>query len=88
MVVTNTFHGTILSIITERPMAVISQQPKIVSIMNNLGLSERNMTNINKLESVLEKTLDFSDINVRLNRLRSISESYLDKALSDLCDES
>lgn len=80
-VVTNTFHGTILSIITNTPMAVIAHNPKIKSIMNNLGLNERKITNLSELANVMGKPVDFDTMNDKWHDLQKRSGEYLVQAL-------
>lgn len=80
-VVTNTFHGTILSIITNTPMAVISEQPKIVSLLCDFGLSHRNMRNIDHISEIMSIPMDFEGLANNLLRLRSLSKKYLDQSV-------
>lgn len=80
-VVTNTFHGTVLSIITNTPMAVISTQPKIVSVLSSLGLSDRNMKDISEVSIIMAKPIDFVLMNSRLSAFRESSMEYLVNAL-------
>lgn len=83
-VVTNTFHGTILSIITNTPMAVMSKQPKIISLLENLGLQERRMQDLTEIESIMSKPLDFEEMNKKWMSMRKFSESFIKDALGNI----
>lgn len=86
-VVTSTFHGTILSIITDTPMAVISKQPKVLSVLENLGLQDRKMESLDDIGSVMSKKLDFNSMHEKLDALREKSKAYLLSSLEKIKEE-
>ena len=82
-VVTNTFHGTVLSVITNTPMAVMAKNPKTKSVLENLGLSDRNMTDISQISQVMSRDIDFEAMNEKWHDMRDKSAEFLINALSE-----
>lgn len=86
-VVTDTFHGTITSTITNRPMAVLIRDNlnsnKMNDLLEKLGLVSRKLVTISKeqLDKVFSEKIDFSDINKNIEKIRKESEEYLISAI-------
>lgn len=86
-VVTDTFHGTITSTITNRPMAVLIRDNlnsnKMNDLLEKLGLVSRKLVAISKeqLDKVFSEKIDFSDINKNIEEIRKESEEYLISAI-------
>lgn len=86
MVITETFHGTIFSIITERQFATIGREsamPKLTSMLKPYELTERLVTKDNSIETIFKSQINYSRINSRLEILRGKSEDYIKKILND-----
>ncbi len=86
-VITDTFHGALLSIITERKM-VFQIRPlnhnKLKDLIFGVGLSNRICTEITKpnIEQIQRTDPDFSVVRKKVEEKRAKSESYLIDALS------
>ena len=82
MVITDTFHGTIFSIINHIPFAVYCRRPqdvsysnseKLLDLLKKLNLTDRLITESNDLDTIFSKTIDFSSEHKRERRLSTIS---------------
>lgn len=83
-VITDTFHGTISSVIAKTPMAVFVRENnnnKLDYLLQMLGMTQRKVTSADGLEGVLSAELNFDKIyeNVRSEREKGLG--YLKKAL-------
>lgn len=86
MVITETFHGTIFSIITERQFATIgrgSAMPKLTSMLKPYALTDRLVSKENSIEKIFTRTIDYSVTNKELEALRFKTTQYLDKILKN-----
>lgn len=90
---TNSFHGTVFSILLEKPFYAIFDEKdgKIIrenrkaSLLEQLGL-EKNMVSISNIGNFEEiKSIDYKEVKSRLNRLKETSISFLKKSLGDNC---
>ena len=84
-IVTDTFHGTVLSIKYNKQFATIIRESnieKITDLLNNFNLKERIVFDINSLSYILKKTINHNYINqlIAINREKSIN--YLKRNLS------
>lgn len=90
LVVTDTFHGTIASAITNRPVAIhYSQQvnsSKMLDLVMRLGLEDRMLKNIasDELERVFAREQDMDRLNQRIAELREESDRYLRQAINNI----
>ena len=85
MVITETFHGSIFSIITERQFATFgrkSAMPKLTSMLSPYGLESRLVKDF-KIENVFADEIDYECVNSKLSELRKCSENYIAEILSD-----
>lgn len=86
-VVTDTFHGTIVSVISNKPMAILVRNElnsnKMIDLLKRCGIQDRRLKNISEkeLEKAFSKELDFSEINSNVLELRKNAEDYLKKAI-------
>lgn len=87
--VTNSFHGLVFSIIFHKNFAVYlhtgraaSINTRLISLLKIVGLSDRIVTEENKLEDILNREIDWDDIDKSLSNYRKASIDYLKKALS------
>lgn len=89
MVITDTFHGTIVATITQKPLAVYIRNTinknKMEYLLKQLKLEDRRMDKISKenLENVFRKKIDYNEINYNLEILRQESKKYLKNALGE-----
>lgn len=79
-VVTDTFHGTIFSVINHRKFAVIprvTNQAKIAGLLEDLGLTERLVSCIEQLEKILPAQVDYHRVDDILTQERERTRDYL-----------
>ena len=88
LVLTDSFHGMVISLLYHRPFVVYIGNParitRIVSLLNQLGLSERILTRESTKEEFLQmaqKPIDWNSVDSRLSQLRSHSLNLLENAL-------
>jgi hypothetical protein len=90
-VVTDTFHGTIFSIINEVPFATIirtssghgyGNEEKLGYMLDALGLSDRAIRSRDDLATLLGKQIDFSGVRAIRDRERQRTSAYLSSVLS------
>lgn len=85
-VITDTFHGSILSIITSRPMAVFIRglnTNKLSDLLERTCLIHRRVSEItyDDLNKVFNTDIDFTKVGYSINEMRSIGTEYLNKAI-------
>ncbi|MBD5321755.1 MAG: polysaccharide pyruvyl transferase family protein [Bacteroides sp.] len=83
-VITETFHGTIFSIITQRQFVTIARKssiPKLTSMLKPYGLNDRILRSPDDITKVFSDTVDYSAVNTRLNALRKETDEYIDLIL-------
>lgn len=87
-VITDTFHGTIVSSISNVPMAVFVRNNinsnKLTDLISRLGIDNRRLMEINKsnLENVLSLKLDIDALNSAIENMRSAGNEYLINAIN------
>lgn len=93
VVCTDSFHGSCFSILHEKPFIVFnrysdeskhSKNSRIDTLCNNLGLTNRRYVGGEKVDEQLNESIDYNEINVRLEKLRKDTNEYLDKAFEIL----
>jgi hypothetical protein len=87
-IVTDSFHGTIFSILFKKQFLVIGNEKRGLarfnSILGKLGLMDRLITNKNKYNrEVLSKPIDFKLIHEKLEKEKTFSKSFLLEALKE-----
>lgn len=89
-VVTDTFHGAILSIINERPFCSIirrsvgadyGNEEKIGHLLTSLDLASRRVNDATDLATLLRTPIDYATVNATLQFERSRTQNYLHDAL-------
>lgn len=83
-VVTNTFHGCVMSIITEREMAVRMRgnTNKLLNLMNEYKIEERIFGDNKKLTDIFCKKVDWSVVNEQVKYRRAQSMDYLKRMIA------
>ena len=89
LVLTDSFHGTVISLLYHRPFVVYIGSPnritRIVSLLDQLGLSERILTGENTIGKILDtanKKIDWNAVDKKLSSLRADSLKLLEETLS------
>lgn len=87
-IITDTFHGTIFSIINNKKFATLvrksvgneyGNEEKIIDLLNRLKLNDRVSYNIDEIIRILDEGLDYSDTNLIIKAERENSYNYLKK---------
>ena len=88
LVITDSFHGTVFSLLYHRPFIVYIGDPqritRIVSLLTQLGLEDRILTRSNSIEDIRQKAkdpIDWKEIDSRLAILRKDSRELLRQSL-------
>ena len=85
-VITDTFHGAVLSIVTNSTMFVKlkpTNRNKLLWLMKEYGLEDRVLDDFSELNIVSEKNIDFNKVNALVEEKRGYSLNYLKEALAD-----
>ena len=88
-VVSDTFHGTIFSVITHRKFATVVREgpngnnQKLTSLLEDLNLKNRLLTNEDDFEKVLTVDIDYESVDKILQRERLRTEEYLKMCLDE-----
>jgi len=86
-VITNSYHGTIFSILFEKSFIVVLPQGKskrILDLLDLLGLRERAISvycNVDRLQQIMMEEIDYDLVMKRLEFYRSRSLNFLSSAL-------
>lgn len=85
MVFTDSFHGTVFSIIFNKPFWVIGNKKRglsrIESLLEQFGLQDRFITIDDVSNTEWSKTIDWDEVNQKRDSLKDFSISYLYQAL-------
>ena len=89
-VCTDSYHGCVFSVLFHKPFAVYnryvtgsvnSKNSRIDTICHNLKLNDRRRTEKNTLSTLMEKSVNYSEVDRLLGEKRKDFDSYLDNAL-------
>lgn len=86
-VVTDTFHGSVMSIITGAKLAVKTRESNHFKLKNLLAeyvLTDRIFTDWSQLALTMKPNIDYTKVNVEVEKRRMLSMSHLDQMLA-LC---
>ena len=90
---TDSFHGSVFSIIHHKPFVVFnrynenskhSKNSRIDSLCNNLGLGGQRFSTSARLYEQLMTTINYQDVEKKLNILKQETNDYLDDALNGI----
>lgn len=90
-IVTDTFHGSIFSIITHKPFVTLvrksianeyGNEEKLTDLLERLKLVDRLTYNIDSFEKILTKKIDYSKVEKILGSERIKTKEYLKSSLS------
>lgn len=84
-VVTDTFHGTVFSIINHCRFAVLKRKSnrfKIDGVLKNFGLSEHLTPDMGDLQNILEKEIDYDAVDSILEKEGERTREYLKQCIS------
>lgn len=87
LVFVSSFHGTVFSIIFNKQFYCMPPKDKgnrIINLLSKLGLSDRIINSKNDINNLdLDKKIDYSKVNSKLEKLRKESLDWLEQALGD-----
>lgn len=85
LVVTDTFHGSVMSIIcnTSAVVKLRGNQNKLRFLLSEYGLQDRTISDFSEMESVADKSVDFDKVNAAIRERRAASMKFLDDVLAD-----
>ena len=89
-VVTDTFHGTIMSVITHRQFAAVIRESgygnsqKMTDLLERLHLCKRQLSEMNDLTVAIELPIDYEDVDKELYCERKRTKSYLSEWLEEV----
>ena len=85
-VITDTFHGSIFSVITHRPFTTLirksvgnsyGNEEKLSDLLERLGLANRMTMKIEDAENINEKAIDYAKVDEMLKAHREVAREYL-----------
>lgn len=87
-IITDSFHGTVFSIIFNKPFIALSNQDRgaarFISLLKMFNLESRLVTDVQKFDkNIIANGIDYEVVNERLEQLRSSSLSFIKDALKD-----
>lgn len=82
-IVTDTFHGSVMSIITHSQFAVKTRDNsnKLVNLLEEYGLTSRISTSLDDLNEKFTSRIDFTVVENEVKNRRKASMEYLDKMI-------
>ena len=84
IVLTNTFHGTVFSVIYQKQFVDFgTDSNKIVDFLERTGLSGTLCYDSARIESILSKNIDYVSVQKKINLFRQKSIEYLSMHLGD-----
>lgn len=85
LIITDTFHGSVLSIICNTPAVVKlrGNQNKLQFLLSEYGLLDRTISDFSEMEAVANKSVDFTAVNDTIMERREVSMKFLDDALAN-----
>lgn len=94
-VFTDSFHGTVFSIIFQKPFCVferdkkskVSKNSRLYDLLEKFGLSSRLVRDKEVFDCVMDAQIDYEAISVHLNQLKKESFAFLEKELVDCHDK-
>ncbi|PMM04018.1 hypothetical protein BCT61_17310 [Vibrio breoganii] len=87
-VITDSFHGMVFSLVFQKPFYVIANKnrglARFESLLKSIGLEDRIIMNIEEFDmGKIEYTIDYNQVNKKLNEMRHSSIKFLKSALDN-----
>lgn len=80
-VVTDTFHGTVLSIALNKQFVTAAYKEKVYRIIEQFGLLGRNINGCSDITAYYMNRIDYKTVNQNISALREKSLTYIDSCL-------
>ncbi len=88
-VITSSFHGVAFSIVMKVPFLIIPQKGnssaenlRFYDLLDNLGLTERIYDHSKPIDLQLEKSINWNEVESKINVLKEVSFNFLKKSLT------
>jgi hypothetical protein len=82
-IVTDSFHGTILSIQYNKEFcSYAGHNYKVSSVLETFSLQQRNATTLDDLSKIFEYRIDYQHVNAEIDSRKAISKTFLKNALA------
>ena len=87
---TDTFHGSIFSVITKRKFVTIvrksvgisyGNEEKLSDLLQRLGLSDRMTADVESVGDIMEQEIDYQAVDVILETERQRTREYLESQI-------
>ena len=85
-VITDTFHGSVMSLITNANFTakIRGNKNKLYDLLDRFGVSKRIIEDFSDLDSVFVERIDYRITNKYIDRYRTSSMNYLKDCLNDI----
>lgn len=81
-VITETFHGTIFSILYNKNfVSYVNNKPKLKDLLERTGLEARDVSQCHNLKQMIETDIDYKIVNEKIKREREKSINWLKDAI-------
>ncbi len=87
-VIANSFHAAVFAIVFKKPFVLIPQKrerkhqnDRFISLFDTLGLESRLLVDSSDIVTIMDRKIDFDDLNDNINILRSQSLQFLSTSL-------
>ena len=89
LVVTDTFHGSVVSIICNTTMVVKlrGNQNKLRFLLSEYDLLDRTISDFSEMKSIADKSVNFETVNAAIRERRAASMKFLDDALKKVASD-
>ena len=83
LVVTDTFHGSVMSIITNTPFCAMARgnSNKLENLLDEYGLSGRLVQQIEEIQSLSEKEINWIKVNKSIEERKTIGITFIESCL-------
>lgn len=86
-VITDTFHGTVFSILYRKNFVEVNPAQKIKNMLSDFGLNNCVISNVTEIESIIDKKTDYSVADIKQAEKVEKSLKYLDNAVKTVLDK-
>jgi polysaccharide pyruvyl transferase WcaK-like protein len=87
-IVTSTFHGTIFSILANKPFVNLLGEGyranKVLSLLNMFDISDRVVDDGADIYNIMVREINYSEVNVTRNKLKEGSYNFLERSLDQI----
>ena len=84
-VVTDTFHGSVMSIITHREFAarLRDNSNKLLNLLEEYGLEDRVLSGDVTVAAIFDRRIDYGPVDAEVERRRNASLDYLRRMIEE-----